>query len=199
MNVQLTSATVNKKKMGFILEVDLETSSGPTEEAYVRIDNYRFNKVTSELNITTTTWLDINKAHEFNREYLEDDLKNAQGLIGSKIIYYKDKDDEGEEINIPNQFKSSVTEEVKVVIPHYEEKEVLKSKPHISFDKNGNEVTKYKDVIETEKFKVNETVEIKKKVNNEALTNMFEYSYNVLRSELEKMFPANKIIKKRIN
>jgi|TARA_R110000744_G_scaffold238515_1_gene356020 hypothetical protein len=196
MNVQLTSATVNKKKMGFILEVDLETSSGPTEEAYVRIDNYRFNKVTSELNITTTTWLDINKAHEFNREYLEDDLKNAQGLIGSKIIYYKDKDDEGEEINIPNQFKSSVTEEVKVVIPHYEEKEVLKSKPYISFDKNGNEVTKYKDVIETEKFKVNETVEIKKKVNNEALTNMFEYSYNVLRSELEKMFPANKIIKK---
>ena len=31
--------------MGFILNVDLETSAGPTQEAYIRIDNYRFNKV----------------------------------------------------------------------------------------------------------------------------------------------------------
>tara|TARA_R110000851_G_scaffold126767_5_gene258472 strand:- start:502 stop:1050 length:549 start_codon:yes stop_codon:yes gene_type:complete len=182
--------------MGFILNIDLETSSGPTEQAYVRIDNYRFNKVTSEVLITTTTWLDYKRAQEFNREYLEDDLKNAQGLIGSKIIYYKDKDDEGQEINIPNQFKVKVAQVEEVSIPEYEDREVIKSKPYISFDENGDEITKYKDVIENEKVVVNESVEIKNKVNNELVSNLYEFAYGALKVELSKMFPINAIIKK---
>ncbi len=54
--------------MGFRLNVDLETGSGPTQEAYIRIDNYRFNKVTSEIVLTTTTWLNKDKASSFIRK-----------------------------------------------------------------------------------------------------------------------------------
>jgi len=75
--------------MGFRLNVDLETGSGPTQEAYIRIDNYRFNKVTSELLITTTTWLNIEKAQAFNRKYLDENLKNAVGsCIRSALLSF---------------------------------------------------------------------------------------------------------------
>ena len=34
--------------MGFIINADLETSQGPTQELYIRIDGFTFNKVTAQ-------------------------------------------------------------------------------------------------------------------------------------------------------
>jgi len=39
-------------------------------------------------------------------------------------------------------------------------------------------------------------VEIKNKVNNELVSNLYEFAYGALKVELSKMFPINSIIKK---
>ena len=181
--------------MGFILNVDLETSSGPTHEAYIRVDNYRFNKVTSELIVTTTAWLNAKKAHNFNRKYIDEPLKNAVGLIGSEVIYYNGEDNTGIEVSIPNLFKGKVTEVKSVEIPIYEQRPVEKEVPYISFDQDGEEITLTRKVTENEKVQVDTKTEIKEIINPEVLTNLFDYSYGVVKKELMKIFPESLIEK----
>lgn len=181
--------------MGFRLNVDLETSSGPTQEAYIRIDNYRFNKVTSELVITTTAWLDVEKAHSFNRKYLEESLKNAVGLIGTDVLYYPDSTSDGEDVKIPNVFKHSVAVEEEVEFNTYREVEKLVQVPYVSFNFDGEEVTKYKDEVVIEK-EVSSTYKEKRSViDPSVIENIYEYSYGVLRQHLIKLFPEGAIVK----
>jgi len=181
--------------MGFKLNVDLETSSGPTQEAYIRIDNYRFNKVTSEIVLTTTSWLDIDKAHNFNRQYLEEPLKNAVGLIGAEVLYYPDAESEGEEITIPNVFKANVVVEQEVEFNTYKEVEKLVQVPYVSFDFNGDEITKYKDEIVVEKEIASSYKEVRKVIDPSVISNLYEYSYGVVKQNLKKLFPEETIEK----
>lgn len=181
--------------MGFRINVDLETGSGPTQEAYIRIDNYRFNKVTSDLLITTTTWLDVEKAHDFNRKYLDENLKNAVGLISAEVLYYPTPDSEGEEITIPNVFKAPVVQKEELTFPVYEEQETIVQVPYVSFDANGDEITKYRDEVQKLQVQVDSYKDTKQVVKPELLTNLYEFSYNVLFNELAKLFPKDKIEK----
>jgi hypothetical protein len=181
--------------MGFRLNVDLETSAGPTQEAYIRIDNYRFNKVTSELILTTTTWLDVEKAHSFNRKYLEQPMKNAVGLIGSEMLYYPDVESEGEEISIPNVFKHSVAVVEEVEFHTYKEVEKLVQVPYVSFNYDGEEVTKYKDEIVLEREIESSYKEKRSVINPSVITNLYEYSYNVVKQKLTELFPEETIEK----
>ena len=43
--------------MGFIINADLETSQGPTQELYIRVEGFSFNKVTAELGFQITYWI----------------------------------------------------------------------------------------------------------------------------------------------
>jgi hypothetical protein len=40
--------------MGFILNVDLETSEGPSHEVYVRIESLTYNKVANDIAVQLT-------------------------------------------------------------------------------------------------------------------------------------------------
>ena len=179
--------------MGFRLNVDLETGSGPTQEAYIRIDNYRFNKVTSEIILTTTTWLDVEKAHAFNRQYIDESLKNAVGLVSQDVLYYDNPESEGEEVKIPIVYKASVTEIEEVEFPIYEEQETIEETPYVSFDDNGDEVTKYKAEVVIKKVLVDKYTETKEVVKPELLENLYEFSYNVIKKKLAELFPEDKI------
>lgn len=179
--------------MGFILNVDLETSAGPTQEAYIRIDNYRFNKVTSEVTVTTTCWLTPEKAHSFNRKSIDDPLRNAVGLIGSKVLYYPDEDSDGVEIDIPNIFKGYIVEESEVSTPVYENKVVTREVPYISFNEMGEEITLKRTITETQKVEVRKNVEIKKVINPELLSNLYDFSYKLVKDKLMEYFPKEKI------
>ena len=181
--------------MGFILNVDLETQAGPTQEAYIRIDNYRFNKVTSEIILTTTTWLDIEKAHSFNRKYIDENLKNAQGLVSSDVLYYDTPESEGKEIKIPILFKAPIAVEEEIEFPIYEQKDFIEQVPYVSFDKNGDEVTKYKDEVVNKKVKVDSYIEKKQVIKPELLDNLYEFSYSVVKKKLAELFPEDKIEK----
>lgn len=181
--------------MGFRLNVDLETGSGPTQEAYIRIDNYRFNKVTSEIVLTTTTWLNKDKAHSFNRKYLDESLKNAEGLVASNVLYYDGPESEGIEVEIPILFKAYLAETIEQEFDTFDKKEVIEQVPYVSFDSNGDEVTKYKDELVTKEIKTGSYKEKKDVINIEVLNNLYEYAYNVVKKKLAELFPEDKIEK----
>ena len=181
--------------MGFRLNVDLETGSGPTQEAYIRIDNYRFNKVTSELVLTTTTWLNKDKAASFNRKYLDESLKNAEGLGSANVLYYEDPESEGVEVTIPILYKTSLAELEEIEFPTFEKKEVIEQVPYVSFDSNGDEITKYRDELVTKEVQTGSYKEKKEVINISVLNNLYDYAYGVVKKKLAEVFPIDKIEK----
>lgn len=181
--------------MGFRLNVDLETEAGPTQEAYIRIDNYRFNKITSEVILTTTTWLNKEKSHAFNRTYLEENLKNAEGLVSADVLYYPTGGKKEVEVAIPIIYRAPVAVVEEIEFPIYEEQETVEEVPYVSFDENGDEITKYKDQINLVKVKVGTKKEIRNKINPEIITNLYEFAYKVVKNKLAELFPEDKIEK----
>ena len=180
--------------MGFILEnIDLETSSGPTQEAYVRIDNYRVNKVTSKLTYTTSAWIDQDSAQRFNREYFDEQMKNAIGLIAQEVVYYEEGDNDGKDVKINNMYNIDLYKEEKVEIPIYEK--VLKEEevPYVSFDENGDEIEKIRTITVEKQEVVRVEEEVKKVIDNEVLGDLAGYCYKHLKQELGKLFPIDKI------
>jgi hypothetical protein len=182
--------------MGLCIKVDLETSWGPTKEAYVRIDSYRVDKVSSRLRFAVTYWATIEQAAKFNRSYLEEDLKQANGLFSSKVVYYEDQLSEGDEIDLPTFFDIYLADEVTVEEPVTERQKVTKEVPYISFDETGEEITKFRNVTKEEDVVIATKKVKKKKVDNSIIGDLPEYCYKHIREELIKIFPKGEIINK---
>jgi hypothetical protein len=181
--------------MGFKLNVELETTSGPTSEFYIRIENWKINRSSNLVTFTTTAWLNKEQATNFNRKYADDKSKNAVGLVGSKVIYYEDELSKGEKVDIKNLYSFEMIKEQEVEIPVYKTKTVQVEVPYISFDEQGDEITLYRTVEEEKKVKVKTVKETKKVIDISVLDDLTGNSYKVLKEELKKFFPPNKIIK----
>jgi len=182
--------------MGLVMNTDLETSAGPTKEAYCRIDTYRIDKVSSRLRFAVTYWTSKEEAAKFNRSYLEEDLKQARGLIQSKVVHYVDQLSEGEEVDLPTFFDVNMADEVTIDEPILEEQEVEKEVPYISFDENGDEITKYRTIKKKELVEVGRKTVKKNKIDNSIIGDLPEYCYTHIAKELKKIFPLGKIIQK---
>ena len=98
--------------MGFLVNVDLETTSGPTSEFYIRIENWKINRASNLITFTTTAWLNKEYATNFNRKYADDNKRNAVGLVGSKVVYYEDELSKGEKVNIKNLYTFEMISEI---------------------------------------------------------------------------------------
>ena len=85
--------------------------------------------------------------------------------------------------------------EQEVEIPVYKTKTVQVEVPYISFDEQGDEITLYRTVEEEKKVKVKTVKETKKVIDISVLDDLTGNSYKVLKEELKKFFPSNKIIK----
>ena len=182
--------------MGFILKgIDLETSSGPTQEAYIRIDNYRVNKVTSRLTYAISSWIDEESAQRFNREYFDEPRKNAIGLIAQEVVYYEEGDSEGQDVKIDNRYEVDLYKEEKVEIPIYEKVMKEEEVPYVSFDENGDEIEKIRTINVEKQEVVRVEEKIKQVIDNEILSNLAGYCYNHLKNELGKIFPVDNIEK----
>lgn len=182
--------------MGLVLKVDLDTSRGSTQEAYIRIETCRINKVQAQLEFTTTCWINKKAAGSFYRKYLDDPLTNAGGLINKEVVYYKDENDiKGTEVSIENFYKVHTVKEITVEEPVYETKVVKKEVPYISFDENGDEVEKVKTVEKEEKVQVDTLVKKRKLIDYSLMEKPFEFAYQYLKDELSKFFPKSKIVK----
>ena len=181
--------------MGFILNADLETSLGPTHELYVRVEGFTFNKVTAQLSFQITYWIDRDKAVRFNKIYLEEDNKNAKGLIQNKVIHFADDEEEGKELELKQFYKVLVANEDEVEVPIFEDQEVRKVVPYISFDENGDEITKYREVIRKQKVQVGVKKETRSVIDVKAFNNIYEYCYTRLQEYLSTLFPLESIVK----
>jgi len=182
--------------MGLCINADLETSAGPTKEAYCRIDTYRIDKVSSRLRFAVTYWVNQEAGAKFNRSYLEEDLKQAKGLFSSKVVHYPDQLSEGDEIDLPTFFDVNMAEEITIDEPILEEQEVSKEVPYVSFDEKGDEITKYRTVKKKEVVEVGRTTVKKNIIDNDIIGDLPEYCYRHIERELKKIFPQGKITNK---
>ena len=120
--------------MGLRINADIETSSGPTNAVYIRVDGFKWSKITNEISFTTSTWLSKDESDAFNKIYVDDEQINAVGILAPIMSFYKDADSLGEDISIPNFFKFVPTYKGTVETPIYEVKEVTEEIPYVSFD-----------------------------------------------------------------
>tara|TARA_B100000212_G_C27375485_1_gene534502 strand:- start:1450 stop:1998 length:549 start_codon:yes stop_codon:yes gene_type:complete len=180
--------------MGYKINADLETSSGPTSELYIRIENWKINRSTNIVTFTTTSWLNSNYAKKFNRKYADEKFRNAVGIVSSKVIYYANERSKGKHFDIKNLYTFEMVKEEEVEIPIMEKKKVAVEVPYISFDENGDEVTLYRTVEEEKQVKVGVKKELKKVIDYSIIDNLTIYSYGILKDELSKLFPKSKIL-----
>jgi len=182
--------------MGFILDVDLETSEGPSHEVYVRVESLTFNKVTMETGFQLTYWETKEHAEKFNRFAVGDSTNNAVGLIQERVIYFEDDESDGEEILFPHHIKTAITKVQNIEIPIFETQEVKTEVPYVSFDENGEEITKYRTIVKEEEVQVRVDNIEKEVFDYSALNNIFEFAYNHTKKILGELIPKDKIITK---
>ena len=177
--------------MGFKLNVDLETSSGPSQEVYVRIESLTYNKVTSEIMLQLTYWSSRKEALRFNRTYLEEEARNAIGLISERVIYFNGEIED--EILLPHFLKGSIATRQEVEVPIYETQLTDKEIPYVSFDDNGDEITLYRTVQTKEDVQVGTKIETKQVIDQSVLNDTFGFAYSLVKKELTKWFPKDNI------
>lgn len=179
--------------MGFVINADLETSQGPTQELYIRIDGFTFNKVTAHLGFQVSYWLDREYSIRHNRVFLEDEIKPMKGIVQNKFILFDDTDPNGKEIVLETYINAQVAEEKETEIPIFGMKSVKESVPYVSFDEEGEELIKYREIFKEKKVQIGTEKEIRKVIDLKAFNNLYEYSYKKLFEYLCKFIPAEKI------
>ena len=181
--------------MGIIINAEIETNQGPTENLYIRIDSWKINRTVGDITFTTTSWINKEYADNFLRSYYDEPLRSALGLVSARLVYYKDPKSDGEELNIDNLYKVPMYEDIEVEEPIYEGKEVSKEVPYVSFDENGEEITLYKTVTKKQKVQVGTKKEMKKVMNYSVINRLEEFCYDHLEKDLQRYFPET-IIKR---
>lgn len=180
--------------MGFILDVDLETSEGPSHEVYVRVESFTFNKVTSMVQFQITYWQDQKSAIRFNRITLDEEPRSAVGLIQERVLYFEDENSDGTELLLPHHMKVPLTVQEEVEVPKYETQLVEREVPYVSFDENGDEITKYRTVTKEEEVKVGVEKQFTEVISTTLLGNVMGFIYNKIKDRLSEFIPADKII-----
>ena len=180
--------------MGFILDVDLETSEGPSHEVYVRVESLTFNKVTMQVQFQLTYWESKKYAEKFSRFAVDDPPTNAVGLIQERVIYFEDDKSDGVEILFPHHLKTFITKVETTEIPIYETKQIEIEVPYVSFDENGEEITKYRKIFTEEEEQVGIETKEKELYDYTALENIFTFAYNHAKKVLGELIPIDKIL-----
>jgi len=179
--------------MGFVLNVDLETSEGPSQEVYVRIESLTYNKTTSEIRFQISYWQNRDKAIRFNRTYLQEEKNNAVGLIQEGVIYFKDEKSDGVQITFNQHMKVYTVVEEEVEIPIYENKQITKEVPYVSFDDNGDELILYRTVNLEEQVQTGTSKKVEQVISGGVLDDTFGFCYGKIYEELLRYFPKDKI------
>lgn len=179
--------------MGFQLNVDLETSLGPSQEVYARVEGISYNKHTAAVMFQIAYWVDRNHALKATRTFLDEEHKNMVGLIYDKVIYYPEGTTEEIEIHLPQYLDIFAVNEEEVEIPIYETKVTNKEVPYVSFDENGEEITLYRTIIKNEPVQIGVKKEVKKVIDYGVSNRLAEFAYKALKEELAKWFPKENI------
>lgn len=127
--------------MGLLIKGDFESEIGQLDQLYICIDGFTYRKADNTLFAPVALFLDETK---------------QRSIIRKLIDYTKDKN--GIEIELPSIVKIPVVKEVETVEDIFETQLVEEEIPYISFDEEGEEVTKYRTVSKQVQVKVGEKV-----------------------------------------
>ena len=147
-------------------------------------------KISNKINLYGFKNSDLKQFDLANIEFLI-----GKGLIQNKVIHFADDEEEGKELELSQFEKVLVANEDEIEIPIFEEQDVRKDVPYISFDENGDEITKYREVIRKQKVQVGMKKEMRSVIDVKAFNNIYEYCYKKLHEYLSTLFPLEQIVK----
>ena len=159
--------------MGLLLKGDFETEVGQSSELYLNIEGFNFRKADMSLFAPMAVW----------------SSKEGSRII-NKVIWYNGLEEDGVEVEIPNIFRIKLTDTVTLSEPIYEIREVAEEVPYISFDEEGEEITKYRKVLVEKKVAIGEE-DVEQEIENIKLVqqDIFKTIYNHIEKELTQLFP----------
>jgi hypothetical protein len=176
--------------MGLKINADLETSSGPTTSVYLRVEGYRYSKLSNELQFTTSAWVSKEESDNFRKIYADDEPGHALGILSPIMTVYVDDDSEGIDISIENFYKFVPKYKEVVEIPIFEDKEVTEEIPYVSFDSEGEEITLYRTKVKTEKVQIGTDKVEKVVLDRKAGETPLQFCYDELKARLSAMIPS---------
>ncbi len=174
--------------MGFIINADFETNLGPTQELYVRVEGFTFNKVTAQLSFQITYWIDQASAIRHNRVFLDEEVKGMKGLVQDGVIYFDSPESSGKEIKLSQFERVIISKEDEIESPEYETQMVEVEVPFISFDEDGDEIMKTRIVTKPKEVQVGTILETRSVIDLEAFDDIYGYVYRRLKQYLSTFF-----------
>lgn len=180
--------------MGFTVKADLDTSLGQSNQIYIRIESFQFDRIRNTPSFNLSFWKKKSYAHTFNKLTIDEPKKKSVGMVQERIIYYSTDNSEGEVILLPHTLTFPLTSEKDIEKDVFEVKDVEVEVPYVSFDENGEEIMKVRKVKRTSKVKTGVKSERLEVVDYEILGNFVQFGYDKLKQELLKYFPEDKII-----
>lgn len=168
--------------MGLSLKLDIDTFEGPSQSVYCRIDQLVIQKTTNRIIISMCYFTNPDKTQP-----------NDQ--LPYTVLHYLNNEDEPVETKLPSTLKVNLGETTIMKEPIYKKEKVKEQVPYVSFDENGDELTKYREVEVEKNIKVGEEkTEITIPIYDAIQKDIFGYCYNKIKQELKKAFPQAEVI-----
>lgn len=163
--------------MGLLFNLDTDTVKGATKALYCRISQITIQKEVNRVIISLSYYSNLDKTESVDS-------------ISYEVIIYNDENPEGKELRLPSVLKLDLTQKVLIKEPIYTKELVKENVPYVSFDEEGEEITKYREVEIEKNIKIGEE---EKEYSIRALDaiqkDIFGFCYSKVKEELLNTFP----------
>tara|TARA_R110000803_G_scaffold194030_1_gene257030 strand:+ start:94 stop:606 length:513 start_codon:yes stop_codon:yes gene_type:complete len=169
--------------MGLLFNLDTDTVKGSTKSLYCRISQITIQKDVNRVIISLSYYSNLEKTEPVDS-------------ISYEVIIYDEENPEGNELRLPSVLKLDLTQKVVIKEPIYNKELVKENVPYVSFDEEGEEITKYRELEIEKNIKVGEE---ERELHISALDaiqkDIFQFCYNKVKEELSSIFPNIEIKK----
>jgi len=169
--------------MGLLFNLDTDTVKGSTKSIYCRISQITIQKDVNRVIISLSYYSNLEKTEPVDS-------------ISYEVIIYDEENPEGNELRLPSVLKLDLTQKVVIKEPIYNKELVKENVPYVSFDEEGEEITKYRELEIEKNIKVGEE---ERELHISALDaiqkDIFQFCYNKVKEELSSIFPNIEIKK----
>ena len=169
--------------MGLLFNLDTDTVKGSTKSLYCRISQITIQKDVNRVIISLSYYSNLEKTEPVDS-------------ISYEVIIYDEENPEGNELRLPSVLKLDLTQKVVIKEPIYNKELVKENVPYVSFDEEGEEITKYRELEIEKNIKVGEE---ERELHISALDaiqkDIFQFCYNKVKEELSNIFPNIEIKK----
>lgn len=179
--------------MGYIVKGDFDTSYGKLNEIYCRIESFHFNRQTGYCNFSYTYWPSKHASDVHTPVYEGDSVKKVIEMLDTQIIMYADSNT-FDDILLPHSIKVFAGTEKTIEEPVFEYQDYTEEIPYISFDENGNEVTKTRTVISQKKVQAGVKQVTKNVFDSSTIQNIWEFGYTALKQKISEWIPQDSIL-----